>query len=204
MYKNFFKRVLDFSIALVTLVILSPIIIVLVIILTIANQGSPFFFQARPGFNEKIFKIIKFKTMNDKKDSNGLLLSDEQRLTTIGRFVRKTSLDELPQLINILKGDMSIVGPRPLLERYLPYYTAEEKLRHSVRSGVTGLAQVNGRNMLNWNDRLALDASYAKDISFLLDMKIILKTVWVVLNRKDIAVIPGQVFPPLDKYREKK
>jgi len=159
MYKNFFKRVFDFLAAFFGLLLLSPIFIIVMIGLAFANQGKPFFFQARPGKGERVFKIIKFKSMNDKKDANGNLLSDAERLTPVGAFVRKTSLDEIPQLINILKGDMSLIGPRPLLVAYLPFYTDREKLRHTVRPGITGLAQVNGRNTINWDERLALDAT---------------------------------------------
>ncbi|WP_312311711.1 sugar transferase [Empedobacter brevis] len=202
MYKNFIKRIVDILIALVGLLFLSPIFILVTIGLYIANQGKPFFFQERPGLNEKIFKIIKFKSMNDKKDKDGNLLSDAERLTPVGAFVRKTSLDEIPQLINVLKGDMSLIGPRPLLVRYLPYYKEREKLRHTVRPGITGWAQVNGRNTINWDERLELDAQYVESLSFANDVKILIQTFKNVINRKDIVIIPGQMFTTLDNYRK--
>lgn len=204
MYKFFFKRIFDFIAALFGLLLLSPIFLIVMIALTIANNGQPFFFQRRPGKNEKIFKIIKFKSMSDKKDKNGNLLPDAQRLTKIGSFVRKTSLDEIPQLINVLKGDMSLIGPRPLLVHYLPYYTEREKLRHTVRPGITGYAQVNGRNTVNWDERLEMDAQYVENLSFLNDVKILIQTIQSVINRKDIVIIPGDTLTTLDKYRNKK
>lgn len=203
LYKLFFKRFLDFVASLVVLILLSPIFLAVTILLGIANKGSPFFFQQRPGKNEKIFKIIKFKTMNEAKDSQGNLLPDAQRLTKVGGFIRKTSLDEMPQLINVIKGDMSLIGPRPLFVRYLPYYTNREALRHTVRPGITGLAQVNGRNFLDWNNRLELDAQYVENISLINDIKIALLTIKNVIARKDIAVIPGAIGKPLDIERSK-
>ncbi|MDM1324949.1 sugar transferase [Acinetobacter pseudolwoffii] len=203
LYKLFFKRFLDFVASLVVLILLSPIFLAVTILLGIANKGSPFFFQQRPGKNEKIFKIIKFKTMNEAKDSQGNLLPDAQRLTKVGGFIRKTSLDEMPQLINVIKGDMSLIGPRPLFVRYLPYYTNREALRHTVRPGITGLAQVNGRNFLDWNSRLELDAQYVENISLITDIKIALLTIKNVIARKDIAVIPGAIGKPLDIERSK-
>ena len=194
MYKNFFKPTLDFLIALIGLLVLFPIFLLVMLGLTIANNGKPFFFQKRPGKNEKIFSIIKFKTMNDKKDVQGNLLSDAERLTPIGAFVRKTSLDEIPQLINVLKGDMSLIGPRPLLVSYLPYYTKRENLRHTVRPGITGLAQISGRNTINWDERLELDAQYVENLSFKNDLLIFLQTIKSVINRRDIVVIPGEMF----------
>ena len=176
MYKNFLKQLFDFLAALIGLVLLSPIFILVMIGLYFANQGKPFFFQARPGLNERIFKIIKFKTMNDKKDAQGNLLSDAERLTPIGVFVRKTSLDEIPQLINVLKGDMSIIGPRPLLPQYLTLYSVEQKKRHNVRPGITGWAQVNGRNAISWQNKFELDVWYVNNISLLLDIKIVILT----------------------------
>jgi len=202
MYKNFFKPTLDFLVALIGLLVLSPIFLFVMIALAIANNGKPFFFQKRPGKNEKIFSIIKFKSMNDRKDAQGNLLSDAQRLTPIGAFVRKTSLDEIPQLINVLKGDMSLIGPRPLLISYLPYYTKRENLRHTVRPGITGLAQISGRNTINWDERLELDAQYVENLSFKNDLLIFLQTIKSVINRRDIVVIPGEMFTTLDKYRE--
>ena len=201
MYKNFFKRLIDFFAAFFGLIVLSPIFIFVTLCLFFANNGKPFFFQRRPGKGEKVFKIIKFKSMNDKTDANGNLLSDAERLTSVGAFVRKTSLDEIPQLINVLKGDMALIGPRPLLERYLPYYSEREKLRHTVRPGITGWAQVNGRNTVNWDERLEMDAEYVEKLSFLFDLKILWTTVLNVINRKDIVIIPGEMFTTLDKYR---
>lgn len=192
MYKNFFKRFFDFIIALIGLFVLSPIIIVVMIGLYFANEGKPFFFQARPGLNEKIFKIIKFKTMNDKKGANGELLSDEERLTPIGAFVRKTSLDEIPQLINMLKGDMSLIGPRPLLPQYLLIYNQEQKRRHDVRPGITGWAQVNGRNAISWKKKFELDVWYVDHISLILDIKIFFLTIKKVVVREGISA-EGQV-----------
>lgn len=176
MYKNYIKRFFDFIIALIGLICLSPIFIVVTIGLYFANDGKPFFFQARPGLNEKIFKIIKFKTMNDKKDSNGNLLPDADRLTSIGALVRKTSLDEIPQLINVLKGDMAIIGPRPLLPQYLPLYNETQKRRHNVRPGITGWAQVNGRNAISWKKKFELDVWYVEHISFATDAKVFFTT----------------------------
>ncbi len=202
MYKRFFKRILDFVLALLALVILSPLLLVVTIWLHFANKGAgAFFLQERPGLHGKIFRIVKFKTMTDERDAEGNLLPDAQRLTRAGRFVRSTSIDELPQLINVLKGEMSLIGPRPLLPRYLPYYTEREQLRHSVRPGITGLAQINGRNNLNWDQRLELDAQYAESVSFAQDCSIILKTINNVIKRKDIVVVPGQKFAPLDVER---
>ncbi|MDO5104880.1 sugar transferase [Capnocytophaga sp.] len=188
MYKNYIKRLIDFFAALFGLIFLSPIFIVVMIGLFFANQGKPFFFQKRPGLHNQIFEIIKFKTMNDKRDKSGKLLPDAQRLTKIGAFVRKTSLDEIPQLINVLKGDMSLIGPRPLLVKYLPYYTKREQLRHTVRPGITGLAQVNGRNNVSWDDKLEMDAKYVDELSFSNDVKILLKTIQNVVSQKDIVV----------------
>jgi len=201
MYKNYVKRLLDFIVASVGIVLLMPLFLIIWIGLSLANQGKPFFFQARPGKGERIFKIIKFKSMNDRKDAEGNLLSDTERLTSIGSFVRKTSLDEIPQLINVIKGDMSLIGPRPLLVKYLPYYTEREKSRHTVRPGITGLAQVNGRNMLNWDDRLELDAQYVETLSLSNDVKILLQTIKSVISRKDVMIVPGELYTTLDKYR---
>ena len=187
MYKNYLKRLFDFIIALVGLICLSPIFIVVTIGLYFANQGKPFFFQARPGLNERIFKIIKFKTMNDKKDANGNLLPDADRLTKIGSFVRKTSLDEIPQLINVLKGDMSLIGPRPLRTYYLPLYSIEQKRRHDVRPGITGWAQVNGRNAISWTKKFEYDVWYVDNISFVLDIKILFLTFKKVFKREGIS-----------------
>lgn len=201
-YKNTFKRLFDLVISIIMLTVLSPILIIATILLFFANNGKPFFFQKRPGKNEKIFNIIKFKTMTDKKDANGKLLPDSQRLTTIGKFVRKASIDEIPQLFNVLKGDMSIIGPRPLLPEYLPYYTTTEKIRHQVRPGITGLAQVNGRNYLEWNPRLKLDVEYVENVSLKLDFNILMKTVYKVLASKDIATDATKSQPYLNELRK--
>lgn len=186
MYKTIIKSVIDFSIACFGLVILSPIIILVTIGLFISNNGKPFFIQKRPGKNEKIFSIFKFKTMNDKKDNDGNLLSDAQRLTKIGKFVRKTSIDELPQLINVLKGDMSLIGPRPLLPEYLTLYNELQKKRHEVKPGITGWAQINGRNAISWQQKFEYDVCYVENISFKLDCKILFCTLKKVIIRKDI------------------
>ncbi len=190
MYKKLFKGVLDLIIAILGLILLSPIFIVIFICLFFVNKGKPFFLQQRPGKGEKIFKIIKFKTMTDEKDSHGNLLPNEQRMTKFGDFLRKSSLDEIPQLINIIKGDMSLIGPRPLRVRYLPYYTTDESIRHTVKPGVTGLAQVSGRNNLSWDDKLLYDIKYVKKISFTNDLMILIKTVQKVFanNANDIEL----------------
>jgi len=203
MYRIFFKRILDLLLALTAFLVLSPIFVIVTIGLYFSNQGQPFFYQARPGLNEKIFKIIKFKSMNDKKDEKGNLLPDIQRLTKVGAFVRKTSLDEIPQLINVIKGDMSLIGPRPLLVKYLPYYTEREKVRHTVRPGITGLAQVTGRNNLMWDERLEIDVKYAENLSFLGDLKIIIMTIINVIKRKDNIVVSSEFIPDFDDYRKK-
>ena len=187
MYKNFLKRLIDFTLSLLAVIFLSPLLLLLMIVGFIEMSGNPFFTQQRPGKNEKIFKLIKFRTMNNKKDKFGNLLPDEVRLTKYGKFLRSTSLDELPELFNILKGDMSIVGPRPLLVKYLPYYNAEEKHRHDAVPGLTGLAQVSGRNALSWEDKFALDLKYVSNITFCGDIKIILQTVGKVLKREGIS-----------------
>ncbi len=192
MYKNFFKRIIDFLASLIGLLLLSPVFVFVMMGLFFANQGKPFFFQPRPGKGERIFKIIKFKTMNDKKDKNGNLLSDAERLTKIGSFVRKTSLDEIPQLINVLKGDMSLIGPRPLLIQYLPLYNETQKRRHEVRPGITGWAQVNGRNAISWQQKFEYDVWYVDNISLWLDIKILFLTVKKVFVREGISQ-EGQV-----------
>ncbi|MGE8553817.1 MAG: sugar transferase [Chryseobacterium jejuense] len=187
MYRNFFKRFIDFFAALIGLLLLSPIFIIVTIGLYIANNGKPFFFQLRPGVNERIFKIIKFRTMNDKKDKEGNLLPDAERLTSIGSFVRKTSIDEIPQLINVLKGDMSLIGPRPLLVQYLPLYNSNQARRHKVRPGITGWAQVNGRNAISWEEKFNFDVWYVDNISFILDVKIFFLTIKKVFIREGIS-----------------
>ena len=187
MYRHFFKRFLDFLLALLAFIILLPIFLLVTLFLAIANEGKPFFFQRRPGKDEKIFSIIKFKTMNDKKDANGKLLSDAERLTPVGSFVRKTSLDEIPQLLNVIKGDMSLIGPRPLLVEYLPLYSSEQKRRHAVRPGITGWAQINGRNAISWQQKFAYDVWYVDHLSFSLDLKIIFKTIKKVFISEGIS-----------------
>lgn len=177
MYKSIIKPVLDFLAAFIGLLVLSPIFVLTTIALAIANNGKPFFFQKRPGKNERIFSIIKFKTMNDATDAQGNLMSDAERLTGVGKFVRKTSLDEIPQLINVLKGHMSLIGPRPLLPEYLPLYNQEQKRRHEVKPGITGWAQVNGRNAISWEDKFRLDVAYVNQQSFILDVKILFLTI---------------------------
>ena len=186
MYKTYLKRLLDVVLSFMGLLALSPILLLVILLLAIANNGKPFFFQMRPGLKGHLFKIIKFKTMNDKKDSNGKLLNDSLRLTKIGNFVRKTSLDEIPQLINVLKGDMSLIGPRPLLPEYLPLYNDEQKKRHNVRPGITGWAQVNGRNAINWQQKFEYDVWYVQHLSFKLDIKIIIQTFQKVLKSEGI------------------
>jgi lipopolysaccharide/colanic/teichoic acid biosynthesis glycosyltransferase len=202
-YKSTIKPILDFLISLLAILILSPIILVTTILLAFANNGKPFFIQKRPGKKERIFNIIKFKTMTDKTDSDGHLLPDSDRITSIGKIVRKSSIDEIPQLFNVLKGDMSIIGPRPLLPQYLPYYTKEERKRHNVRPGITGLAQVNGRNFLDWEPRLKLDVEYINTVSFKVDFNIFLKTIYKVLASKDISVDATKSQPYLDELRRK-
>jgi lipopolysaccharide/colanic/teichoic acid biosynthesis glycosyltransferase len=186
MYIKYVKRMIDFSAALIGFLILSPIFFLVTIGLCIANRGNPFFIQRRPGKNGNIFKIIKFKTMTDKKDSNGNLLPDSERLTRIGAIIRKTSLDEIPQLLNVIKGDMSLIGPRPLLPEYLPFYNQEQRRRHNVRPGITGWAQVNGRNTVSWDEKFKLDVWYVDNASFGLDIKILFMTIRKVFFREGI------------------
>ena len=187
MYRHFFKRMFDLVIALLGLIVLSPLFLILWIWLSIANKGAgAFFLQERPGKDEKIFKVIKFKTMSDKHDENGNLLPDSERLTTIGRWIRSLSLDEIPQLINVLKGDMSLIGPRPLLVQYLPLYDETQRRRHEVRPGITGWAQVNGRNAISWQEKFDYDVWYVDHVSLSLDFKILLRTVEKVFEREGI------------------
>ena len=200
MYRDFFKRGIDFLIALVALVCISPVLAVVTIWLHFANKGAgAFFLQERPGLHGKIFKIIKYKTMTDERDAEGNLLPDKDRITAVGKFVRKTSIDELPQLINVLKGDMALIGPRPLLPEYLPYYTERERLRHTVRPGISGWAQVNGRNHVLWEERFEYDAYYAEHLSFDMDIRIIIMTFKKVIQRKDIEASPNLM--NFDEYR---
>jgi len=187
MYKNFIKRVVDLIFSLVGFTLLLPIFFVLCIVLIISNNGNPFFIQSRPGEKEKLFKIIKFKTMNEKRDKEGNLLPDEKRLTNIGKMIRKLSLDEIPQLINVIMGDMSLVGPRPLLPQYLNLYNEFQKKRHNVKPGITGWAQVNGRNAISWEKKFELDVWYVNNISFSLDIKILLLTLKKVIKSEGIS-----------------
>lgn len=186
MYRIFFKRFFDFLFASVFFLIASPVFVVILCLLFFVNKGKPFFFQKRPGKDEVIFKVIKFKTMNDRKDQNGLLLPDHLRITMLGKFIRRTSIDELPQLLNVIKGDMSLIGPRPLLVSYLPLYNEMQKRRHEIRPGITGWAQVNGRNAISWEQKFEYDIWYVDNYSFLLDVKIIFKTIIKVLTRDGI------------------
>lgn len=201
LYEKYVKRALDLSLSSIAIILLSPLMITLTGVGAVKVQGNPFFTQERPGRGEKIFKLIKFRTMTNEKSEDGEFLPDEVRLIPYGKFLRKTSLDELPELLNICKGDMSIVGPRPLLVRYLPYYTEREHKRHLVRPGLTGLAQVNGRNALAWDSRLAMDVDYVENISFANDLKIVLKTIKKVIKREGIADAGHFEMKDLDKER---
>lgn len=201
MYQHCFKRIIDFSIALVALLVIWPILLVIYIWLTIANKGAgAFFLQERPGLHGKIFKIIKYKTMSDERDADGNLLPDSVRLTKVGKFVRSTSIDELPQLINVLKGDMALIGPRPLRVHYLPLYSAEQSRRHNVRPGITGWAQCHGRNGISWTERFKLDVWYVDNCSFLTDIKIIISTIKTVLNRDGITQEGNATMEPFNGY----
>ena len=201
MYKKFFKRIFDIVLSLLGLILLSPVLLIVAILVKVKLGGPVIFKQKRPGKGEKIFTLYKFRTMTNEKDENGKLLSDEKRLTKFGKFLRNTSLDELPELINILKGDMSIVGPRPLLVEYLEYYNDEEKHRHDVRPGLTGLAQVSGRNAVGWDERFKLDVKYVNNITFVEDLKVIYNTIKAVITRKGIML---QALDDLDVAREAK
>lgn len=198
LYKQFFKRFYDILLSGIAILVLSPIFLILIVLGAIKMKGNPFFTQQRPGKNGKIFRLIKFRTMTNQKDKEGNLLPDEVRLTRYGKILRSTSLDELPELFNIFIGNMSIIGPRPLLVKYLPYYTEEENRRHDVRPGLTGLSQVNGRNTLTWEKRFEIDVYYTRNLSLLMDVKIILKTVLSVLHRSNIVL---NELPDFDKYR---
>ena len=201
MYAKILKRLFDFLLSLVTLTVLSPLLLVLTITGTAAMKGNPFFTQARPGRHEKIFRLIKFRSMTNEKGPDGKLLPDSQRLKPYGRFLRASSLDELPELFNILLGQMALVGPRPLLIQYLPYYTEEEKHRHDVRPGLTGLAQVSGRNLIGWDERLRYDTEYVENITFAGDLRIVLKTVRKVFTHEDLAVDTDTAETYLDEER---
>jgi len=198
MYKNVFKRIFDLLASLFGFIVFSPIFIIVCIFLWFANDGKPFFFQQRPGKNGKIFKIIKFKTMNDRKDAAGNLLPDAMRLTKIGAFVRKTSLDEVPQLLNVIKGDMSLIGPRPLLIQYLKLYNDFQNRRHEVRPGITGWAQVNGRNAISWDKKFEYDVWYVDNISFVIDIKIIFKTIQKVIKSEGINSADAATIEPFN------
>lgn len=199
MYAKCFKRVIDFCLSLIGLVVLSPIFLILIVLGAIFMRGNPFFMQLRPGKDEKIFKLIKFRTMSNAKDKDGKLLPDEVRLNKYGRFLRSSSLDELPEIVNILKGDMAIIGPRPLLVDYLPYYSEREKLRHSVRPGLTGYAQTHGRNSVTWEEKFEMDVKYVENITFIGDVIIIFNTVKAVLKRDGIELD----LEDFDEYRKK-
>lgn len=187
LYRNFLKRFIDLAVSLIAFCLLLPVFIVVTVLLFIANQGKPFFVQPRPGKNGRIFKLVKFKTMNDKKDAAGNLLSDAERLTAVGSFIRKTSLDEIPQLINVIKGEMSLIGPRPLLVEYLPLYNDKQKRRHEVRPGITGWAQVNGRNTIGWKEKFELDVWYVDNVDLSLDCKIVLFTLMKVIRSEGVS-----------------
>ncbi len=202
MYRHFLKRLFDFIISSIALLLIGWFLVIVAIFLHFANKGAgAFFLQERPGKDEKIFKIIKFKTMTDEKDENGNLLPDQDRITGVGKIIRKFSIDELPQLINVWKGDMAFIGPRPLLPEYLPWYTDREKLRHTVRPGMSGWAQVNGRNNLSWDEKLALDVFYVEHLSFGLDCRVLLKTIVNVVSHKDVNVVPGLRLGKLNEVR---
>ena len=199
MYKHFFKRILDFFISLIVIICISPILLVVTIWLHFANKGAgAFFFQERPGKDAKIFKVIKFKTMTDERDAEGNLLPDAQRLTKVGKFVRSTSIDELPQLINVQKGDMALIGPRPLLVKYLPLYSAEQARRHEVRPGISGWAQCHGRNAISWTEKFKLDVWYVDHCTLWTDIKVIWITVMKVLKRADISNDAAATMPPFN------
>lgn len=198
MYRKGLKSIFDFLIAFFGLLLISPLFLAIMICLFIANNGKPFFFQSRPGYRGRLFNIVKFKTMNDKRDAKGNLLSDSERLTMIGKFVRKTSLDEVPQLINVLKGDMSLIGPRPLLPQYLELYTDKQAKRHNVKPGITGWAQVNGRNAISWSQKFAFDVWYVENVSFKVDIKIILLTIKKVLLSEGINTVGQATTEPFN------
>ena len=199
MYKHYFKRILDFFISLIVIICISPMLLVVTIWLHFANKGAgAFFFQERPGKDAKIFKVIKFKTMTDERDAEGNLLPDAQRLTKVGKFVRSTSIDELPQLINVLKGDMALIGPRPLLVKYLPLYSAEQARRHEVRPGISGWAQCHGRNAISWTEKFKLDVWYVDHCTLWTDIKVVWITIMKVLKRADISNDAAATMPPFN------
>ena len=201
MYQSVFKRFFDVIISLTIIIILAPLMVFVIITLAFLNKGTPFFIQERPGKGEILFRVLKLKTMSDAMDQHGKLLSDSERLTYFGRIIRKTSLDEIPQLINVIKGDMSLIGPRPLLVKYMPFYTEEERSRHTVRPGITGLAQINGRNVLEWERRLGLDIEYVKNVTFLNDIRITVITIYKIFRSENVVVDPSIVMKDLDEER---
>jgi lipopolysaccharide/colanic/teichoic acid biosynthesis glycosyltransferase len=200
MYR-YFKRWLDFLVSLIGIILLSPLLILLMILIRIRLGGPVFFTQERPGLGGMPFKMVKFRSMTNERDEQGNLLPDQQRITPLGRFLRRTSLDELPELFNVLRGDMSVVGPRPLLMKYLPYYTEREMKRHQVRPGITGWAQVNGRNLLEWDKRLEMDVEYVETVSLFLDIRILLRTISDVLRQNDVLTVSSETVPDFDDYR---
>ncbi|WP_295218801.1 sugar transferase [Ruminococcus sp.] len=202
MYAKYIKRILDFVLSLCALIVLSPLLLILILLGAVFMGGNPFFTQQRPGKDEKIFKLIKFRTMDNRKDKNGNLLPDDVRLNKYGRILRSTSLDELPELVNILVGDMSAIGPRPLVPQYLPYYTDKERHRHDVRPGLSGLAQINGRNGLQWEQRFEYDLEYIDNISFLEDLKIVFLTIKKIIKSEGIVVRGTGITIDFDKYRQ--
>ena len=199
MYEKYLKRIIDFSLSLMALIVLSPVLLILIVLGMVFMRGNPFFMQERPGKDEKIFKLIKFRTMDNRKNKEGKLLPDEVRLNKYGRFLRATSLDELPELANIVKGDMSLIGPRPLLVKYLTYYTEREHLRHSIRPGLTGYAQVHGRNKVTWEEKFEMDVWYAEHLTFLTDIKVFFDTIKVVLSHEGVVLNALEDF---DEYRK--
>lgn len=205
MYKNYIKRIIDLLLAVIGFLIISPVFLLLWLLLAVANKGAgAFFTQPRPGKNERIFRVIKFKTMTDERDSEGNLLPDAERLTKMGKFVRSTSLDEIPQLLNVIKGDMSLIGPRPLLVQYLPLYDEKQKRRHEIRPGITGWAQVNGRNLLKLSKKFEYDVWYVDNLTFILDIRIIIKTIINIIHRKDVGVGSGNMVEVDDlNFRER-
>ena len=204
MYRSFFKPLLDFFIAFLAIVVLSPLLLLVTLLLAFANKGNPFFFQKRPGKNCKVFQIVKFRTMTNEKDEHGNLLPDEKRLTKFGKLVRKTSIDEIPQLWNVLLGDMSLIGPRPLLVPYLPLYTSFQNKRHEVKPGITGWAQVNGRNTVSWEDKFEMDVWYVNNLNFKLDLKIFVKTIEKVLASDGISAEGHETMPTFTDYIKQK
>ena len=201
MYR-YFKRWLDLGSSFMAIILLAPVLILLMILIRIKLGGPVFFTQDRPGLGSKVFKMVKFRSMTNERDEKGELLPDQMRITTLGRFLRRTSLDELPELINVLRGDMSVIGPRPLLVKYLPFYTKREMKRHEVRPGITGWAQVNGRNLLNWDKRLELDAEYVETMSIGLDIRILLRTINDVIRQSDVLEVSSETVPDFDDYRK--